>query len=137
MPLATNPRLKREWLPYRQLTTRTLRNLLKSAGQRSRIQRIILKYKENWKLDLNNDDCVLTIRYILLNKTFKYYIVCHISECFGKNFVLISLIHVQWKSKCACPPKTSHNYYKNKNMWYKWDIPQPETKGHRSCLDFG
>ncbi|CAC5393085.1 unnamed protein product [Mytilus coruscus] len=36
MPFATSPNLKREWLPYRQLSTRTLRNRLKSAGLKSR-----------------------------------------------------------------------------------------------------
>lgn len=36
MPLATSHVLKREWLPYRQLSTKTLRNRLKSAGLKSR-----------------------------------------------------------------------------------------------------
>ncbi|CAG2189425.1 unnamed protein product [Mytilus edulis] len=36
MPFATSPVLKREWLPHRQLSTRTLRNRLKSAGLKSR-----------------------------------------------------------------------------------------------------
>ncbi|CAC5361575.1 unnamed protein product [Mytilus coruscus] len=36
IPFVTSPVLKREWLPYRQLSTRTLRNRLKSAGLKSR-----------------------------------------------------------------------------------------------------
>ncbi|CAC5398892.1 unnamed protein product [Mytilus coruscus] len=36
MSFATSPVLKREWLPYRQLSTRTFRNRLKSAGLMSR-----------------------------------------------------------------------------------------------------
>ncbi|XP_071137044.1 uncharacterized protein [Mytilus edulis] len=36
MSFATSPVLKREWLPHSQLSTRTLRNLLKSAGLKSR-----------------------------------------------------------------------------------------------------
>lgn len=36
MPLATSHVLKREWLSYRQLSTKTLRNRLKSAGLKSK-----------------------------------------------------------------------------------------------------
>jgi transposase len=36
MPFATSPILKQRWLPNRRLSTRTLRNRLKSAGLKSR-----------------------------------------------------------------------------------------------------
>ena len=37
MPFATSPVLKQHWLPSRRLSTRTVRNRLKSAGLKSRI----------------------------------------------------------------------------------------------------
>jgi hypothetical protein len=36
MPFATSPALKQHWLPNRRLSTRTVRNRLKSAGLMSR-----------------------------------------------------------------------------------------------------
>ena len=36
MPFATSPVLKQHWLPNRRLSTRTVRNRLKSAGLKSR-----------------------------------------------------------------------------------------------------
>ena len=36
MPFATSPILKQHWLPNRRLSTRTVRNRLKSAGPKSR-----------------------------------------------------------------------------------------------------
>jgi IS30 family transposase len=36
MPFATSPLLKQHWLPNRRLSTRTVRNRLKSAGLKSR-----------------------------------------------------------------------------------------------------
>jgi transposase len=36
MPFATSPVLKQHWLPYRRLSTRTVRNRLKSARLKSR-----------------------------------------------------------------------------------------------------
>ena len=36
MPFATSPVLKQHWLPNRRLSTRTIRNRLKSAGHKSR-----------------------------------------------------------------------------------------------------
>jgi hypothetical protein len=36
MPFATSPVLKQQWLPNRRLSTRTVRNRLKSAGLKSR-----------------------------------------------------------------------------------------------------
>ena len=36
MPFATSPVLKQHWLPIRRLSTRTVRNRLKSAGLKSR-----------------------------------------------------------------------------------------------------
>jgi hypothetical protein len=44
MPFATSPILKQQWLPNRRLSTRTVINLLKSVGHKSRrvIQRPLL-----------------------------------------------------------------------------------------------
>ena len=36
MPFATSPVLKQQWLPNRRLSTRSVRNHLKSAGRKSR-----------------------------------------------------------------------------------------------------
>ena len=36
MPFATSPVLKQHWLPNRRMSTRTVRNRLKSAGLKSR-----------------------------------------------------------------------------------------------------
>ena len=47
MPFATSPVLNQHWLPNRRLSTRTVRNRLKSAGLKSRrvIKRPLLVYR--------------------------------------------------------------------------------------------
>ena len=37
MPFATSPVLKQHWLPYRRLSTRTVRNRMKSAGKSRKV----------------------------------------------------------------------------------------------------
>jgi hypothetical protein len=48
MPFATSPVLKQHWLPNKRLSTRTVRNRLKSAGLKSRrvIKRPLLEFKD-------------------------------------------------------------------------------------------
>ena len=50
MPFATSPVLKQHWLPNRRLSTRTVRNRLKSAGLKSRrvIKRPLLADRHRW-----------------------------------------------------------------------------------------
>jgi transposase len=47
MPFATSPVLKQQWLPNRRLSTRTVRNRLKSAGLKSRR---VIKRPRDWNL---------------------------------------------------------------------------------------
>jgi hypothetical protein len=53
MPIATSPVLKQHWLPNRRLSTRTVRNRLKSAGLQSRrvIKRPLLvdRQRRTWR----------------------------------------------------------------------------------------
>ena len=82
MPFATSPVLKQHWLPNRRLSTRTVRNRLKSAGLKSRrvikrpllVDPLVRREPVSASCNRRPDECLETQKYSLYPKE-------HLAKC--------------------------------------------------------